>query len=249
MSAAATAAAVAVSDAEIDAAARDLEGADALEILRWAADRFAPRLGFGTGFGVEGCVLIDLVGRSQLPVDIFTLDTGLFFPETYELWRRLEARYSVTIRAVHPELNVADQAQVHGPELWKRDPDACCRMRKIEPLTREARRFDAWITAIRRDQTAERRNARIVERDARFGLVKINPLASWTASQVWRYALDHEVPYNPLHDQGFPSIGCEPCTSVVAPGEDARAGRWRGSAKTECGLHLVPLSSAPGRSS
>jgi len=245
MTAAAVIAAEPISDHELDTAARELEGAPAVDILRWAAERFAPRLGFGTGFGIEGCVLVDLVGRHRLPVDLFTLDTGVFFPETYELWRRLEARYGLTVRAVTPLLSIDEQSVVHGAELWKSDPDACCRMRKIEPLTREAARFDAWITAIRREQTEERRSARVVERDPRFGLVKINPLVSWTASQVWRYALDHEVPYNPLHDHGFPSIGCEPCTSPVNTGEDPRAGRWRGSSKTECGLHIVPL----GRSS
>src|SRR5688572_9367562 len=125
-----------LSDGDLDASARDLEGAAPLEVLRWAAGRFAPRLGFGTGFGAEGCVIIDLIGRHQLPVDIFTLDTGLFFDETYELWRRLEARYGITIRAVKPELSVAQQADVHGAELWRRDPDACCRMRKVEPLAR-----------------------------------------------------------------------------------------------------------------
>jgi phosphoadenosine phosphosulfate reductase len=238
-------AAVRISDGDLDAVSRSLEGQGPVEILRWAASNFAPRLGFGTGFGAEGCLLIDLIGRHQLPVDVFTLDTGLFFDETYELWRRLEARYGVKIRGVQPELTVEQQGMVHGAELWKRNSDACCRMRKIEPLEREAKRFDAWITAIRRDQTAERQDARIIERDARFGLVKVNPLAGWSAGQVWRYILDNDVPYNPLHDHGFPSIGCAPCTTAVAPGEDARAGRWRGTGKTECGLHLVPLGKAP----
>ena len=238
-----------LTDGDLDASARDLEGAPPLEVLRWATGRFAPRLGFGTGFGAEGCVIIDLIGRHQLPVDIFTLDTGLFFDETYELWRRLEARYGITIRAVKPELSVSGQAEVHGAELWRRDPDACCRMRKVEPLAREARRFDAWITAIRRDQTAERKAARVVERDQRFDILKVNPLASWSNGQVWRHILDHEVPYNPLHDQGFPSIGCAPCTSAVGAGEDPRAGRWRGTAKTECGIHLVPLEQVSQRSS
>jgi phosphoadenosine phosphosulfate reductase len=237
-----SAALASLSDDDLDAHASDLEGASPVDALRWAAQRFAPRLGFGTGFGAEGCVLIDLIGRHGIPVDVFTLDTGLFFDETYDLWRRLEARYGITIRAVVPELTVAQQGDVHGGELWRRDPDACCRMRKVEPLAREARRFDAWVTAIRRDQTSERKDARVVERDRRFDLVKINPLVGWTPGQVWRYILDHDVPYNPLHDQGFPSIGCAPCTSSVAPGEDPRAGRWRGTAKTECGLHLVPLT-------
>ena len=235
-----------MTDAEIAAASAELEAAEPGAVLAWAATRFAPRLGFATGFGVEGCVLIDLAARAGLAVDIFTLDTGLLFPETYELWRRLEARYGVTIRAVRPPLSVEEQARVHGDALWLRDPDACCRMRKVEPLAREATRFDAWISAIRRDQTAERASAGVVERDRRFGIVKVNPLVRWTFKDVWRHVHEHDVPYNPLHDQGYPSIGCAPCTSAVAPGEDARAGRWRGTAKTECGLHVIPTASAGG---
>jgi phosphoadenylyl-sulfate reductase (thioredoxin) len=224
---------------EIDAAASELEGADATSVLRWASGRFAP-LGFATGLGVEGCVLLDLAARAGLALDVFTLDTGLLFAETYELWRRLEARYGITIRAVRPPLTVEQQNAAHGDALWARDPDACCRMRKVEPLAAEvaAAGFPAWISAIRRDQTPERAGARVVELDRRFGIVKVNPLVRWTDSDIWRHALDHDVPYNPLHDQGFPSIGCAPCTTAVAPGENPRAGRWRGTAKTECGLHL-----------
>lgn len=222
---------------EVEAAARALEGRAPLDALVWAAERFAPRLGFATGFGAEGCVLIDLVGRHRLPIDIFTLDTGVLFPETYALWRRLEHKYHLTIRSVQPVATLAEQAAAHGDALWEREPDRCCRLRKVEPLAREAAKLDAWVTAIRRDQTPERATAQVVERDAKFGLVKINPLVGWTTRDVWAYLLEHGVPYNPLHDLGYPSIGCQPCTSPVADGEDPRAGRWRGSAKTECGLH------------
>lgn len=224
-------------DLQIQRAAADLEGRTPLEILQWAAGRFAPRLTFGTGFGVEGAVLIDLIGRARLAVDLFTLDTGLFFPETEALWQRLQERYSVRIRAVRPDRTVAEQAVDLGDRLWQRDPDQCCRLRKIEPLTRELRNFDAWISAIRRDQTRDRAAAAPVERDQKFGLVKINPLVGWSSEQVWAYVREHDVPFNPLHVQGFPSIGCAPCTTPVAPGEDPRAGRWRGREKTECGLH------------
>jgi phosphoadenylyl-sulfate reductase (thioredoxin) len=227
-----------VVDAEdVEEAAEALEGSPALEVLRWAAERYAPRIGFATGFGVEGCVLIDLIGRHRLPIDVFTLDTGLLFTETYALWRRLEARYGLTIRAVRPEQTVAEQAAAHGPALWERAPDRCCQLRKVEPLRRALAGLDAWVTAIRRDQTKERADARAVERDARFGLVKVNPLAAWTSQEIWSYVRTHDVPCNPLHDQGYPSIGCWPCTSPVAPGEDPRAGRWRGRGKKECGLH------------
>jgi phosphoadenylyl-sulfate reductase (thioredoxin) len=236
--------AVRLSDAELDAAAARLEDASPEAIVRWAADTFAPRLGFATGFGVEGCVIVDLVATLALPVDIFTLDTGLLFPETYALWQRLEARYGVTIRGVRPAQTVEQQAATHGDALWRRDPDACCALRKVAPLAAEAAKLDAWITAIRRDQTPERATARVVERDARHGIVKVNPLVRWTTADVWRHVLARDIPYNPLHDQGYPSIGCAPCTGPVAEGEDPRAGRWRGQAKTECGLH-APTSAAP----
>ena len=221
-----------------------LETSTPLEILRWAADQFGPGLTFATGFGAEGCVLIDMIGRHRLPIDIFTLDTGLLFPETYDLWRRLEERYDVSIRGVRPELTVDAQAATHGPELWTRRPDRCCEIRKVSPLVAELSRFDAWITAIRRDQTASRADALAVEWDARFGLGKVNPLVGWTKQEVWSHLLRNDVPYNPLHDRGYPSIGCLPCTSRVAAGEDDRAGRWRGAAKTECGLH-APMVAAP----
>ncbi len=213
------------------------EGASALDILTWASESFGERLTFATGFGAEGCVIIDLVGRAQLPIDLFTLDTGVLFPETYELWRRLEAKYGITIRAVKPALTLEQQAESHGPALWEREPDRCCDLRKVKPLKHALVGFDAWITAIRRDQTPERATAQIVEHDRKFDLVKINPLVAWTHDQVWGHLYAHDVPYNPLHEQGYPSIGCQPCTSAVVPGENLRAGRWRGSAKKECGLH------------
>ena len=218
-------------------AGRALEGDTPLEILRWASNRFAPRLTFATGFGAEGCVLLDLIGRHDLDIDIFTLDTGLLFPETYELWRRLEAKYDFTIRSVSPELSIEQQAATHGPELWEREPDRCCNMRKVTPLTEQLVGFDAWITAIRRDQTDSRAGALAVEWDPKFALGKINPLVRWTKRDVWAHLLKHDVPYNPLHDRGYPSVGCKPCTSMVNAGEHDRAGRWRGAPKSECGLH------------
>ena len=236
----AAAAAVAEGPLDLDAAACALDGASALDVLRWAAAQFAPRLTFATGFGAEGCVLIDLVARHGLPVDLFTLDTGLLFPETYALWRRLEVRYGITIRAVRPAQSIAAQATAHGPALWSHAPDRCCALRKIAPLRAELAGFDAWITAIRRDQTPERAAAQPVERDRKFGLVKVNPLVGWTHDDVWAHLYAHDVPYNPLHERGYPSIGCEPCTSPIVPGENLRAGRWRGAGKRECGLHVAP---------
>lgn len=205
------------------------DGSPPLEILRSAVTQW-PRITFATGFGAEGCVLIDLIGRHQLPIDIFTLDTGVLFPETVALWKQLEARYGITIRGVAPVETI--------DHLWAREPDRCCDLRKVQPLRRELAGFSAWITAIRRDQTPERADAQIIETDTKFGLIKVNPLVTWTHDDVWAHLYAHDVPTNPLHDRGYPSIGCQPCTSPVVPGENLRAGRWRGSAKRECGLHV-----------
>jgi len=224
---------------DVVAASRELEGETPAEILRWASQHIGPKLTFATGFGAEGCVIIDLIARNNLPIDIFTLDTGLLFPETYALWRQLETKYGLAIRAVRPSHSVTQQAAAHGDALWARDPDRCCELRKVVPLRDALTGFEAWITAIRRDQTPERASARVVEQDRKFSLLKINPLVTWTHDDVWGHVYLHDVPVNALHQRGYPSIGCEPCTAAVAPGEDARAGRWRGKAKTECGLHVI----------
>ena len=230
-----------MTDAAVSFDEAPLEGQSAAEILRWASRRYGPKLTFATGFGAEGCVIIDLIARAELPVDIFTLDTGVLFPETYALWRQLEQTYGITIRAVRSDLSLAAQAATHGDALWAREPDLCCELRKVQPLRSALRGFDAWITAIRRDQTPDRAGAKLVEHDAKFGLAKVNPLAAWTHDDVWGHIYANDVPTNPLHAQGYPSIGCVHCTSAVAAGEDPRAGRWRGAAKTECGLHSVPV--------
>lgn len=221
---------------DLAAAAGALEGAGPLTALRWAAASY-PRVALATGFGPEDCVLIDLIARHDLAIDLFTLDTGLLFDETRALWRALEARYRRPIRAVVPAASVAAQAAEVGDALWARDPDGCCARRKLAPLAAELARHDAWVTAIRRDQTQDRAAAAVVEPDRRFGLIKINPLVAWSSDDVWRHLRAHAVPTNPLHARGYPSIGCAPCTSPVAAGEDPRSGRWRGRAKDECGLH------------
>lgn len=223
---------------DLGAASRALEGEPPLTILRWAAANLGARVTFATGFGPEGCVIVDLIARHGLAIDIFTLDTGVLFPETYTLWKQLETTYGITIRRV-----AADS----WPErLWETDPDACCNHRKIAPLTRELSGFTAWVTAIRRDQTPERATAQIVEADRKFGLLKVNPLVAWTHDDVWGHLYANDVPYNALHERGYPSIGCQPCTSPVVPGENLRAGRWRGTGKRECGLHVAdPKEEAP----
>ena len=221
----------------------DLEHASPLETLTWASERFGRRLTFATAFGPEGCVVVDLIGRHKLPVDIFTVDTGFLFAETHEVWQRLQDRYGLTIRGAKPTLSVNEQAAAHGDKLWERAPDRCCHVRKILPLREELANVDAWITGIRCDQSLARAAARVVEWDDNFGIAKVNPLVRWTKQDVWSHLLEYDVPYNPLHDRGYPSIGCTHCTTAVNAGEDERAGRWRGTTKTECGLHgpSVPL--------
>jgi phosphoadenosine phosphosulfate reductase len=234
-----------MTDQVIQQCAEHLEIKSPLEILQWAAREFGPRLTFATGFGAEGCVLIDLIGRHRLNIDLFTLDTGLLFRETYELWKQLEDKYDLNIRSIRPAQTVEEQADAHGNKLWERDSDKCCELRKVLPLREALKPFTAWISAIRRDQTRDRADVAVVERDRRYPLIKISPLVRWTSEDVWKHLREFSVPYNPLHDQGYPSIGCWPCTSPVAPGEDPRAGRWRGSAKKECGLHLrLPLNAS-----
>ena len=152
---------------------------------------------------------------------------------------RIEEKYGITIEKVYSLLSPEEQERTHGTALWSRDPDRCCNLRKVEPLRRKLGELGAWITSIRRDQTSVRSSAHRIEWDAKFGLLKINPIVDWTSKQVWRYIHDHDVPYNTLHDQDYPSIGCTHCTRAVRPGEDPRAGRWSGFAKTECGLHII----------
>jgi phosphoadenylyl-sulfate reductase (thioredoxin) len=219
-------------------AAADMERWPAQQLLAWAVR--VGRATFSTGFGVEGCVLIHLIASERLPIDVFTLDTGLLFPETYTLWRTLEQRYGITIRGVRPAQTVDEQAIAHGPALWKRDPNRCCALRKLEPLEAALEGADLWITAIRRDQTPERATASVIERDTRYGLLKVNPLVGWTSDDVWNFVRDNDVPYNPLHDANYPSIGCLPCTTPASTDEHPRAGRWRGHEKNECGLHQRP---------
>ncbi len=207
------------------------------QVLSWAFKRFRSEVAISSAFGAEGMVLIDMASRLQPDFSLFTLDTEFLFPETYNLMDQVEERYGVKIERVYSLLSLEEQEKVHGAALWARNPDRCCELRKVEPLRRKLVELRAWITSIRRDQTAARANAQKVEWDANFGLVKINPIVNWTSKQVWNYIHEHQVPYNLLHDRNYPSIGCMHCTRAVIAGEDPRAGRWAGFAKTECGLH------------
>jgi phosphoadenosine phosphosulfate reductase len=214
-------------------------GVRAQRLLEWALEVYRGRIALACSFGgPSGMALLDLAVRIDRTVPVYFLDTGLLFAQTYALVERVRERYGIEPLAARPELSLAEQARAHGDALWSRDPDRCCALRKVAPNRALLRSYAAWISGIRRDQTSARAATRFVARDEQSGgLVKISPLADWNESDVWSYVTANEVPYNTLHDAGYPSLGCIPCTRAVRPGEDARSGRWSSFAKTECGLH------------
>ncbi len=217
-------------------AGRDLEAAPAQDVVRWAVDTFGDRFAVTSSMG-DG-LLAHLVSSVAPGVPVVFLDTGYHFAETIGTRDAVDTVYDVQVRTVLPLLTVAEQDAAHGPELWRRDPDACCAMRKVEPLERALAPYDAWGSGIRRDESPSRAGTGVVEWDAKRSKVKVNPLATWTSDQAEAYLRDNGVLVNPLVENGYPSIGCAPCTRRVAPGEDLRAGRWAGSSKVECGLHV-----------
>lgn len=233
----------------VDAAAlaersRELEGRPPEEILAFALAEYAPRVAISTAFGVEGCALVDMAVRLDAGVKVFTVDTGYLFAETYELVRRLEQRYGITVERFSGSVSREQQEGTLGERLWERDAERCCALRKVEPTVRAVSGLDAWIAGLRRDQGPSRAGIGILERhdhDDGTPLVKVNPLACWTRADTWRYVVANGVPYSPLLDQGYKSIGCWPCTRPVADGEDERAGRWAGTANAggECGIHTL----------
>jgi phosphoadenosine phosphosulfate reductase len=222
---------------ELAAASQALETASPQEILRWAVDHYAPKFTMATAFGPEGMVLIHMLSEIAPDTPIFNLDTGYQFKETLELREEVKRRYGIEVELKRPALTVEQYEAANGGPVYRTDPDRCCFERKIKVLQEAAAGMHAWSSAIRRDQSPDRANVPIVGWDKKFGLVKISPLANWTKKLVWSFITKHNVPYNPLHDQGYTSIGCWPCTRPVQIGEDERAGRWSGFAKTECGLH------------
>ncbi len=223
--------------AELRAFSAQLESASPQEILRWTVDRYAPRFTMATAFGPEGMVLIHMLAEVGPATPIFNLDTGYQFPETLEMVDRVKARYGIEIALKQPDLTVAEYEAQHGGPLYRTNPDQCCFDRKIKVLHAAVDGMQAWASAIRRDQSPDRAKASIVGWDRKFKLVKVSPLANWTKQDVWNFITKHDVPYNPLHDQGYASIGCQPCTRAILFGEDERAGRWSGFEKKECGLH------------
>lgn len=229
-----------MTDLDLPALNERFAGAAPQAILTWAGERFSPDLSLACSFGgPSGMVLLDMVAGLHLDLEVFYLDTELLFPETYALRDEAARRYGIQPVGYRSQLSVTEQAAEYGAELWRSDPDRCCYLRKVAPNKRALTGKRAWITGIRRDQSETRARIDPVQWDNTFGLIKLCPLAGWTEDQVWSYVHQHHVPVNGLHAEGYPSIGCMPCTRPVMLGESLRAGRWAGSVKTECGLHLT----------
>lgn len=221
------------------AAGAHFEAAAPETILRWAVDEFGAGLTMACSFGMQSVVMIDMLHRMDLlgRVEVFYLDTGVLFDETHETREKVEAKYGFRAVRVAPELTLDAQAARHGDSLWDTDPNACCQIRKVEPLRRHLFGKKAWITGMRRSHHAGRSSLPVAQWDAANGLAKVNPVATWDDKTLWRYIHQHGVPHNSLYEQGYGSIGCMPCTRPVRAGEDPRAGRWAGRAKNECGIH------------
>jgi phosphoadenosine phosphosulfate reductase len=223
---------------ELKAQTQELDGKPAEEILRFAFERF-PRIAISTAFGPEGCALVAMAAALKPDVQVFTIDTDFLFPESIELRARFEQKYGIRVEVLRGEVTIEEQNRRFGVRLFESNTDLCCQLRKVEPTGRALKGLDAWIAGLRRDQSKTRAAIDILEtyeRPDEPPLVKVNPLANWTRKDTWKYLLDHEVPYNPLLDRGYKSIGCWPCTQPVGADADERAGRWGGQ-KTECGIH------------
>jgi phosphoadenosine phosphosulfate reductase len=219
-----------------DVVASDLEDSSAEEALSWALETFHPKLYIACSFQKTNSVLIDMAFKINPGTRFFYLDTDVLFDETYATRDSFAERYGIGFERYH-NISIEEQAVQFGDELWNRDPDACCGIRKVEPMRGALASVDCWVSGIRRGESQTRAGAPKFTWDKRFGLWKLNPIADWSEKDVWRYIHENDVPYNPLHDQNYPSIGCTHCTAPVTPGGDERAGRWAGTAKTECGLH------------
>ncbi|MBI4307941.1 MAG: phosphoadenylyl-sulfate reductase [Chloroflexi bacterium] len=231
------------SDEELTALSQGLEGAEPQEIVRWALETFFPDITLACSFGgVSGMALLDIALKINPQTSVFYLDTDFLFPEVYALRDQAAKRYGFQPIGFKSDLTPEQQAREHGEALWSRDPDLCCELRKVKPNARALAGHRAWIAGLRRDQGDTRKEVAIVAWDSKFNLLKVNPLANWNEAQVWTYIMKNNVLYNPLHDQGYPSIGCTYCTKAVKPGDDPRAGRWVGFDKVECGIHVDPVT-------
>ncbi|HLA41864.1 MAG TPA: phosphoadenylyl-sulfate reductase [Aggregatilineales bacterium] len=214
------------------------ESAHPQDILKWAAEAYGEKLVVVTSFQPTGIVTLHMLQKIAPRTPVVTLDTGLLFPETRALMDQLQEMLDINLIRVTPEMTVEQQAQRYGDKLWERQPDFCCHLRKTNPLKSTLLNYDAWITGLRRDQSPEREKTPIITEDRRYGLMKLAPFATWTEEMIWTYLTAYNLPYNPLHDQGYPSIGCLTCTIPVADGADMRSGRWAEKGKTECGIHV-----------
>jgi phosphoadenosine phosphosulfate reductase len=226
--------------ANLESLNRRFERLQVHDVLRWGLTTFGEDIVLATGFGPSGIVLMHMVSQIRPQTAVFYLQTDLFFPETLALRDQLAQGLDLRFVEVHSGLSLNEQAHQFGPALWQRNPDLCCRLRKVEPLRRFLANKKAWITGIRRDQSPTRCHTQIIAWDNANHLLKISPLATWNKAQVWDYIHEHNLPTNVLHDEGYPSIGCMPCTQPVAAGSDERAGRWAAVDKMECGIHLQP---------
>ena len=212
---------------------------DYMSILKWAFQEYKDEIVYACSFGAEGIVLIDLINKVNKTAKIYFLDTDLHFRETYELIEQVKKRYpTLQITMVKPKYSLEDQAKWYGDELWKHNPNLCCHLRKVLPLQETLQGITAWISGLRREQSPSRSNTQYINQDEKFKSIKICPLIHWTWEDVLMYIELNQLPYNPLHDKGYPSIGCAPCTKPVSNEGDQRSGRWTGTSKTECGLHL-----------
>lgn len=211
---------------------------DFLDVIKWAFQEYGDEIVYACSFGAEGIVLIDLIHKVKKDAKIIFLDTGLHFPETYELIEEVKKRYpSLQIEMVKPKISLAEQEKWYGEELWRHNPNLCCHMRKVVPLKEALQDVKAWISGLRREQSHSRSRTEYINKDEKFQKIKICPLIHWTWEDIMTYIQLNKLPYNPLHDQGYPSIGCAPCTNPVQNSGDLRSGRWTGHSKTECGLH------------
>jgi phosphoadenosine phosphosulfate reductase len=225
---------------------REAEALTAEELIVACHEQFGGKLCLTCSWQKQSSVLVHMVAELGLDIDVVELDTHLFFRETYETRDRLVERYGLNL--LRPEIpTVAEQHRREGPNLWERDPDRCCHIRKVEPLLQALEPYDAWISGIRREQSPSRAKTPKLEWSDRYVVWKVHPLAEWDEKRVWAYINVNEIPYNPLHEAGYRSIGCIPCTRPIAPGEEERAGRWAGSDKLECGIHVETTTSNEGK--
>jgi phosphoadenosine phosphosulfate reductase len=221
---------------DAEAVAAELEDRSASDALAWMFDTFGEQHYIACSFQKTSSVTLHLATEINPAARFFYLDTDVLFPETYETRDRLAEHFGIDFHRYH-NLTIAEQAEQYGDELWKREPDSCCGLRKVEPMRQALSSVDCWVSGIRRGDSSNRKSAPKFAWDKRFGLWKLNPLADWSERDVWNHIRENRIPYNPLHDRGYPSIGCTHCTQPVGPGGDPRDGRWVGTAKTECGIN------------